>query len=238
MNPHNTKAFMAHLPLNYEPDDGELTEGNMFDYLEQVIQEYGVVSYLIGYEDEPYEHFHFVIEFEKEPNKQYHNLCKRVFKDKFKLRGQAKKGKPRQYGCLSKINNIEKMCAYTLKDQNFRTNMTKEIIDKFIEISRDNVKSLDYRQKILKHLEELKFKNHYSPYEKIYNHHHSDLGDKTLEQVIKKEIIKYATADKDKYFKLSRAIIENLYIEYLQKYKHLEKEDKDNLLYEKFFSHH
>ena len=196
MDIKQTKAFMAHLPITYEPSPEEIEQmisdletlqikdWSMFDYLEAVIQEYGVKRYLIAHEAEPYSHFHFVVEFEKEADRNYHNLCKRVFKDKFKLRGQATKGKARQYGALKKIENIEKMCAYTLKEGNFRTNMIQQDIDKYIEISRDNLKTLDYRQKILKHLEKQQFKNSYNPIDWGAEH-------VPLENRIRKEIIKY-----------------------------------------------
>jgi hypothetical protein len=219
MKTNNIKAFMAHLPED------------QFEYLEEIIQEYSVIKYLIAHENDPYSHFHFVIEFEKEPDRNYHNLCKRVFKDKYNLRGQAKKGQPRQYGALKKIENIDKMCAYTLKDGNFKTNMSQDDIDRYILISRDNCKKLEYREKILKHLEEMKITN---PAYTFF----SDSTLDTLEVRIRKEIIRYVVQDEETNFKLTRNIIDNIYIEYLQKTKHLGKEDKIDALYFKFFSHY
>lgn len=215
----NTKAFMAHLPLEE------------FNYLEEIIQEYSILKYLIAHEKEPYSHFHFVIEFEKEADRNYHNFCKRVFKDKYKLRGQATKGKPRQYGCLKKIENIEKMCAYTLKEGNFKTNMFQEDIDKYIAISRDNLKTLDYRQKILKHLEKQQFKNNINSIS-----WGSAEEQRPLENQIRMEIIKYVVTDQETNYKLTKNIIENIYIEYLQKTKHLGKDEKIDALYYKFYN--
>jgi hypothetical protein len=245
MNIKNTKAFMAHLPYTYEPKNEEeleqlisdletleLTDWNTFDYLEETIQEYGVIKYLIGYENEPYEHFHFVVEFEKEADRNYHNFSKRVFKDKFKLRGQAKKGQPRQYGVLSKIDNIEKMCAYTLKEGNFRTNMSQEEIDKYIQISRDNQKTLCFRKKILKHLEELNLEK-----QKNHNNYYCDQDNTRLETLIKKEIIRYVITDKETNQKLTKSFIENIYLEYIQFYSHLEIQEKIDTIYSKFFSY-
>lgn len=250
MDIRQTKAFMAHLPLEYTNEQATDYEKEtlsqlgleemgvpytpsscMFNYLEEMIQEYGVKRYLIAHEAEPYSHFHFVVEFETEADRNYHNLCKRVFKDKFKLRGQATKGKPRQYGCLKKIENIEKMCAYTLKEGNFRTNMVQEDIDKFIAISRDNLKTLDYRQKILKHLEKTNFKNVILPI-----NWGGTVEERPLENQVRMEIIKYVVEDQETNFKLSKSIIDNLYIQYIQKTKHLAKEEKIDAIYFKFYN--
>lgn len=216
----NTKAFMAHIPLSE------------FDYLEEIIQEYDILNYLIGFEEEPYNHYHFVIEFNGDADRKYHNFCKRVFKDKYKLRGQATKGKPRQYGCLSRINNLEKMLAYSLKQLNFRTNMKQEDIDKYIEISRDNSKILDYRNKILKHLRDKHL-------EKNENHNSwfNDTDNIRLETLIKKEVIRYVITDKETKHKLTKSFIDNLYMEYIQFHTHLGNSDKIDIIYNKFYSY-
>jgi len=46
----------------------------------------------------------------------YHKFSKRVFTDKYKLRGKAIKDNPRQYGMVQGIRDKDKMIAYTIKD--------------------------------------------------------------------------------------------------------------------------
>jgi len=98
-----------------------------FGYLEEILKEYDIGEYLIAAEvtdtahtETKGEHFHFVVQMN---DKDYHKFSKRVFIDKFKLRGKAIKDKPRQYGRVKKIEDFNRMCAYTIKDGNIRTNM-------------------------------------------------------------------------------------------------------------------
>lgn len=219
MKTTHTKAFMAHIPL---------TE---FDYLEEIIKEYNIVKYLIAYENEPYEHFHFVIEFHDEPDKNYHNFCKRVFKDKYKLRGQAKKNQPRQYGCLKKVENLERMCAYTIKDGNFRTNMEQTDIDNYIAISKETTKFHNFRDKIIEHLNN---QNYHNPTHSFFYSADTD----SLEKKCKKEVINYFLKHQEtnKNMKLTKSFVENIYLEYLVKTNKLTLEEKTEAIYGKFFS--
>ena len=93
------------------------------DYLCQELASY---RYLIGMEKSEYEHFHFLVEMD---DKQYHSFSKKIFKDKYNLRGRAIKGLPRQYGKEKQIKDIEKIARYTCKDQNVRTNLKEEELD-------------------------------------------------------------------------------------------------------------
>lgn len=112
--------FMAH--INHEH----------IDYVETTLNNYGIGKYIIAMEETTYQHMHFIVQMTDE---DYHKFSKRVFKDKFKLRGRAIKGEPRQYGKIHNIEDIEKAKAYTCKDGNLRTNMTDEEIKKYIDSS-------------------------------------------------------------------------------------------------------
>lgn len=110
-----------------------------FDYLETVIKEYDIGGYIISAEtasashtETNGEHFHFLVQI---CEKDYTRFAKRVFIDKFALRGRAVKGKPRQYGKVAKIENLEKMKTYTVKDGNFRTNLSDDEIKEYVESS-------------------------------------------------------------------------------------------------------
>ena len=94
--------------------------------------------YVMSAEDGAYEHFHFLA---KLTDRQYYNFCKRVFKDKYKLRGRAVADKPRQYGKVQKIKDLSKMMAYTIKDKNFATNMTTEEIEAILNKKIEEVEN-------------------------------------------------------------------------------------------------
>ena len=113
-------GFMAHL------------SEDEFDYLEEVLQEYNIGSYLIGFENEPYDHFHFLVEMEL---KDYHNFTQRVFVKKYKLRGKAQANQPRQYGKIKDIQDLEKLKSYTIKDNNYRSNLSQADVLRIFEQS-------------------------------------------------------------------------------------------------------
>ena len=99
------QVFMAH--INHSEKD----------YLMEQLTPF---KYLFGLEDAGYEHIHFLVEMS---DKDYHSFSKRVFKDKYQLRGRATKGAPRQYGKEKKIRDIQKVARYTCKDKNVITNI-------------------------------------------------------------------------------------------------------------------
>ena len=78
------------------------------------------------------EHFHFVVQMSPD---DYNKLCNTFFKNKHKLRGRALKDKPRQYGRVKNIQDLDKMMAYTCKDANIISNLTDEQLDKYINMS-------------------------------------------------------------------------------------------------------
>ena len=67
-------CFMAHIPHTEK------------EYIKEQLSSF---KYLFGMETSEYEHFHFLVEMS---DKEYHSFSKRVFKDKYKLRGRAIKG--------------------------------------------------------------------------------------------------------------------------------------------------
>jgi hypothetical protein len=96
-------------------------------------------EYVLSAEVETYEHFHFLVRMS---DKKYHAFSKRIFKDKYSLRGRAVKGQPRQYGKIkNEIENLKDALAYTLKDKNYKSNMTKERIEEILEKKIEEVKN-------------------------------------------------------------------------------------------------
>ncbi len=109
-----------------------------FDYLENEINKLEA-EYVISAEVETYEHFHFLVRMS---DKQYHAFSKRVFKDKYALRGRAIKGQPKQYGKKqATIESLKDALAYTIKDKNYRSNMSKERIEYILEKKIEEVKN-------------------------------------------------------------------------------------------------
>lgn len=124
--------------MNYLAFMGAL-EHSHFDYLENTLKEYDIGSYIVSaevsstsHEATKGQHFHFLVEM---TDQDYTRFSKRVFIDKFKLRGRAVKGLPRQYGKVKQIENLEQMKRYTVKDGNFRTNLTDTEIQELVENS-------------------------------------------------------------------------------------------------------
>lgn len=119
------QMFMAHIPVR---DISSVVN---------TLLTYKIGQYLVCGETTPYDHLHFMCEMSDET---YHAFSKRVFKDKYKLRGRAVKGKARQYGKEKKIKDIEKALSYTCKmykqhPELCKTNMTEATLTKYVEAS-------------------------------------------------------------------------------------------------------
>ena len=111
MTEHKFICFMAHISHKE---------------CETLCKDLAPYKYLFGMETSDYEHYHFLVEMS---DKQYHAFSKKIFKDRYKLRGRAIKGSPRQYGKENHIRDIQKIARYSCKDKNVRTNLTEEELD-------------------------------------------------------------------------------------------------------------
>lgn len=130
------------------------------DYLERILQEYEIGNYIISMEvakeshkETEGQHFHFIVQMS---DKDYHKYSKRVFVDKYKLRGKAGGGLPRQYGKVSDIQNLEGMLSYTVKDGNFRTNMTEAEIKHYVANSFQKHEDRSFEEQLFAYLSEMK----------------------------------------------------------------------------------
>lgn len=129
------------------------------DYIEQVIQEYqSCTAYVIGMEislsahmDTSGQHIHF---FSNMNDKDYHLFAQRVFKTKYGLRGQAKKDLPRQYGKVREIHNLTRMAAYTVKDQNIRSNIDPKIIQSWVSQSFKQQDKKELKDKLFNYMDQ------------------------------------------------------------------------------------
>lgn len=211
------QAFMAHLPAK---DNEEILEK---------LQEYDIGSYLIGYENEPYEHTHFLVQMTTD---SYHNFSNTVFKKKYNLRGQARNGLPRQYGKLKKIEDLEKMASYTIKSGNIKSNMPQDEVNKYFE------KSFQKKEKQKMHLqvfEAIEQKSHY-PFQSYMDEYSESSGNNGYKIIIKiKEyIINYLRINTD--INMCRSNV-NSYAQYFIKHtKHYEDAHKDKLIFNLIFN--
>ena len=127
-----------------------------YDYLENTLQEYDIGLYLMAAEVTPLahqatdgQHFHFLVQMN---DTDYHKFAKRVFSDKFKLAGRAGNGKARQYGRVKKIEDLERLAAYTVKDGNIRSNMSEEQLKVYKEQAFTLEEKKDFRDKLMEYL--------------------------------------------------------------------------------------
>lgn len=101
--------------------------------VQEILLEYGsCTKWLIAMEISPTahqeiggQHMHFITNM---TSSDYALFTKRVFIKQYNLRGRASKDMPRQYGKLKVIHDIDKMFAYTIKDNNIRTNFSVECL--------------------------------------------------------------------------------------------------------------
>lgn len=128
-------------------------------YILETLLEYNIGTYIIGYEiakgahaESDGEHIHFYVEMS---TKDYHKYAKRVFKDKFKLQGQARGGRPRQYGKVKKIESLEHMKIYTVKDGNVDTNLSEKELKDIMEKSHEKEDTFNLRDMCLNMMKKL-----------------------------------------------------------------------------------
>lgn len=199
-----------------------------YEYLEQTLQEYPIGLYLIAAEkttdshvDTGGEHFHFLVQMTE---KDYHKYAKRVFKDKFKLSGQARDGKPRQYGKVGKVRDIDRMAAYTIKQGNIRTNMTEAQLEAYKKITFVTKDEISYEDELYEYLMN----------NAIYDNHSPFVGQKLTRYAdISLFVVKFVRSHKKKiYFNRNKL---DKYVRFYQTY-YLKQELSDELFLQQLIS--
>lgn len=138
-----------------------------FDDLEQTLLNYDIGKYLIGYEITPdakkKEHFHLLFE----GTEQIYNNFSKVIIERYGLRSKGKGNK--KYGKVNKdFRDIEKMCSYTLKGGNFRTNgFEEEQIKDWYSKSFEKASSREISKEIFEHLDKFISYKKYNSYDYI-----------------------------------------------------------------------
>ncbi len=147
----------------------ETFENHLRDYIDPS------ASYIIGLEtakdahqDTSGQHFHICVDMEE---KEYDSFRKTILVNKYHLAGQAKLGKPRQYGRIRKLRDYTKILCYTVKDTNIRyRGYTLTEIQDLIDKSYPRPEKTDIAGEILKELEkydpmqQLEGEDEYTPY--------------------------------------------------------------------------
>lgn len=143
-------AFMCHLPL----EEMDNLVGHM-----QVYDPQG--KYLITHEIsfEGVSHFHVLCDFDDEQWVKFRN---NILRSKYKLRGQAKKDQPSEYGKIQTIKDIENLLSYMLKDKGEkRTNVPEDNLTEYIEKSFKKPDDRNHFEKCISTLPPLEYKLQY-----------------------------------------------------------------------------
>jgi len=215
-------AFMCHAPTSE------------YQYLEDTLQEYNIGNYLIGHEISPYEHYHFLVEM---TTADYHLFAERVFRKKFKLRGRAKDGNPRQYGKIKNIEDLEKLKSYTIKDGNYRSNMPEQDVAKYFETSYKKTEKKKIYEEISEHLEEnydfiFTYSNKYAQTTEMHYEENQHQYIKNIRN-IKLNIINYLRINTD--INMCKSNINSYTQFFLKKTTKLQDEQKNLIIYQLLF---
>lgn len=124
---------------------------NFVSYLEKYIDP--ISPYVIGLEtskdthqDTSGQHYHICCNM---TDKQYDSFRNAILVKHYGLRGQARDGKPRQYGSVRNIRDATKMLQYTVKDQNIiYKNFPLEKIQELIQASYHRPEKRDLHKEV------------------------------------------------------------------------------------------
>lgn len=201
-----------------------------FDHIEKKLVEYEVGGYLIGFEKEPYDHFHILAQL---PSKKHWTNFQKHLVERYSLRGRAQKDQPRQYGTLKTIKDLEKLKSYTIKDGDYRSNLKEAELQAYFDKSFKKENERQFIDDLIEHLDAIEediFKMKYiqAP---IHNGHSVS---QTIysDENIKKLMINFAL---NKEVKTSRIKVGNWFSQYIERTKRLDHESKINYLYKYYF---
>lgn len=196
-----------------------------------MLQEYDIGGFIVSFEtaegvhlEVNGQHMHFCVQIN---DKDYHSFSERL-KRKFKLRGRAVKGAPAQFKCLTKIENLEKMMSYTLKDGVYDSNMSEVQLKALYEQSYQKKESRSLWDRLIEYLDKVPM---YPDKESMYNKYSQYIND------LRKAIIEFHI--KEKTMKgLTKSSVESAARKYIMYYSPIHFEDKVDLINWEFFSHH
>ncbi len=122
------------------------SETDVYNTFKQKLLKYNVGQYIVGKEvaegthnETKGEHIHICCQMS---NEEYHKFAVTVLRQQMKLRGRAVAGFSRQYGKVKQVRSLEKMKAYTIKDENIDTNIADNELQKLKEMSYKKVNTI------------------------------------------------------------------------------------------------
>jgi hypothetical protein len=206
-------------------------EKTEYDHIEKtLIEEYSVGGYLIGHEAKPYSHFHILAQF---PNKKLWTNYQKHLIERYHLRGKPKNGKPRQYGAIKTIRDLEKLKSYTIKDGDYRSNLSESDLKQYFDKSFKKENDKTFCDELIEHLDNIK--------EDIFKKKHIIISTSAVsaqsrtiyeDEIIKKLMIQYALTQG---VKTSRIKVQNWYTQYIERTDRLTQEQKLDYLYKYYF---
>ncbi len=218
-------AFMVALSHQEVP----VFEQHLRDYIDPS------ASYIIGMEiakdahqDTSGHHLHICVDMDE---LKYDRFRKSILVNKYRLAGQAKLGRPRQYGRIRKLRDVTKILCYTVKDTNIvYRGYTLEAIQELIDKSYPRPERTDIPTEILKELEDPK-KYCISDWEDdegyllrspIYNFSVRNLEEKIIQIYIRRKYDRL----------LTKSLVRHIALKYMVHHRHLKSDliDYDDII--------
>ncbi len=205
-----------------------------FDDIEQTLLNYDVGKYLIGFEITPdakkKEHFHLLFE----ATEQIYNNFSKVIIERYGLRCKGKGQK--KHGKVKDIRDIEKMCSYTIKGGNYRSNgFPEEEIKSWYEKSFEKQNGREVSKEIFAYLDKKISYNKYEDteytlkkdeYSKCF---YPETNALNLFKKVQKEIITFLITEEIEIGTPKPYVSRHAYL-WIQNTKTLKKTDKINIL--------
>lgn len=195
--------------------------------IENILKEYDVGIYLIGHEIEPYSHFHIVAQL---PCKTHWTNFQKKLITRYDLRGKPGKNKPRQYGSIKEIRDIEKLKAYCVKDGNVLTNMTALEYNHYIEMSYKKENNRKFFDNLMDYLDTIENITVLKTTSETYGNMTTYSQESSIYSKIYKEILGYCI---DEEYKVSPSQVKSWGYSFIQKTTHLKRFEKIKILMEK-----
>ncbi len=107
---HSEEQYIKDQIMTHKKQDGH------YIYAKEISEE--------SHDDVGGEHFHIMVQMD---DSGYHKMSKNI-RDRYKLRGKAQDGKPRQYGKVRKIRKVHEAISYTGKDGIWETDLPADLV--------------------------------------------------------------------------------------------------------------
>lgn len=201
------------------------------EHVVTMLQEYDIGGFIVSFEiaegvhlETNGQHMHFCVQIN---DKDYHSFSERL-KRRFKLRGRAVKGAPAQFKCLTKIEKLDKMMAYTLKDGVYDSNLSEAQLKGLYEQSYQKKESRTLWERVITHLDKIPMEIDKEAWHNKYSQYINDLRKGIIEFHIRESTLKG----------LTKSSVEAACRKYIMYYATIPIEDKVDMVNWEFFSHH